>query len=125
MRTLVAAAADVAAIAIFAAVGRASHAELNGVVGIVDTAWPFLAGGLAGALLMRLWRPTALSSDVSTGLGIWAGAVAGGMLLRAVTGAGVQLSFVMVTATVLAILLLGWRAGYALLNRRRRVRVAA
>ena len=31
------------------------------------------------------------------------------MLLRALTGGGVQLSFVIVAAIVLAVLLLGWR----------------
>ena len=40
---------------------------------------------------------------------MWLGTVVGGMLLRAATGGGVQLSFVLVAATVLAVFLLGWR----------------
>jgi membrane protein implicated in regulation of membrane protease activity len=40
------------------------------------------------------------------------------MLLRAVTGGGVQVSFVVVAATVLAVLLLGWRLLYRLLSSR-------
>jgi hypothetical protein len=42
------------------------------------------------------------------------------MLLRALTGGGVQVSFVIVAATVLAILQLGWRLVARLLTLRRR-----
>ena len=38
------------------------------------------------------------------------------MLLRVATGAGVQLSFVIVAAIVLAVLPVGWRAAYALIR---------
>jgi hypothetical protein len=41
---------------------------------------------------------------------VWVGTLVGGMLLRAMTGGGVQVSFVLVAAVVLAVLLLGWRA---------------
>ena len=37
------------------------------------------------------------------------GTVTVGMLLRAATGGGIQFSFVLVAATVLALFLLGWR----------------
>ena len=42
-----------------------------------------------------------------------------GMALRLLTGAGVQLSFVVVTAIVLGVLLLGWRALWTLVQRAR------
>jgi len=35
---------DAAALLMFAAVGRGSHAELDGIAGVLDTAWPFLLG---------------------------------------------------------------------------------
>jgi len=35
---------DAAALLLFAAVGRGSHAELDGIAGVLDTAWPFLLG---------------------------------------------------------------------------------
>ena len=35
---------DAAALLLFAAVGRGSHAELDGLAGVLDTAWPFLLG---------------------------------------------------------------------------------
>ncbi len=112
-----AAVADVAAIGVFAALGRASHAELNGVTGIAETAWPFVAGWAAGAALTRFWRRPA---SLPTGVAVWVSAVVGGMALRVATGAGVQPSFVIVAASALAILLLGWRAVGALAIRRRR-----
>ena len=37
---------DAAALLLFAAIGRGSHSELNGMAGIFTTAWPFLAGTL-------------------------------------------------------------------------------
>ncbi len=112
-----AAAADLAGIAVFAAVGRSSHAEGLSLVGVGQTAWPFWAGWVAGAAAVRLWRrPVA----VLTGVGVWAGVVAGGMLLRAATGAGVQTSFVVVASVVLAVLLIGWRAVVSLVRPGRR-----
>ena len=98
--------ADGAAILLFAAVGRLSHTEGVTPLGVLEVAWPFLAGGALGTLAGRTWRrPESLGS----GAAVWAGTLVGGMLLRALTGGGVQLSFVLVAAMVLGILLLGWR----------------
>jgi hypothetical protein len=41
------------------------------------------------------------------------------MLLRMVTGAGVQLSFIIVATLVLAAMLLGWRGVFSLAQRAR------
>ena len=106
MRVWQASVADGAAILLFAAVGRLSHTESVTPVGVVEVAWPFLVGGAIGTLAGRTWRrPESLSS----GLAVWFGTLVGGMLLRALTGGGVQLSFVIVAAVVLGVLLLGWR----------------
>jgi hypothetical protein len=106
---------DLLAIVIFALVGRVSHAEAAALLGLGLTAWPFLAGWLLGALVARIWRrPAALS----TGIIVWLGTLVGGMVLRLVTYAGVQVAFVIVAAIVLAILLIGWRAGYGLIRAR-------
>jgi Protein of unknown function (DUF3054) len=106
---------DLLAIVVFALVGRVSHAEAADLRGLGITAWPFLAGWLLGALVARIWRrPAALS----TGIVVWLGTLVGGMVLRLVTYAGVQVSFVIVAAIVLAILLIGWRAGYGLIRAR-------
>jgi MFS-type transporter involved in bile tolerance (Atg22 family) len=106
---------DLLAIVIFALVGRASHAERADLLGLATTAWPFLGGWLLGALAARIWRrPAALS----TGVIVWLGTLVGGMLLRVATHAGVQLSFVIVAGVVLAVFLVGWRAGYRLIRAR-------
>lgn len=106
---------DVVCIAAFAAVGRRNHHEALSVAGVAQTAWPFVAGVAVGWLASRGWRrPTAL---LPTGLAVWLGAVAIGMLLRRATSAGTALSFVVVATLTTGVLLLGWRA---LLARRRR-----
>ncbi len=116
MRVWSAVAADAACVVAFAAIGRRSHAEGLDLLGVATTAWPFLAGAAVGMLAGRIWRdPAALRSGVP----VWLGTVAVGMLLRAATGGGVQLSFVLVAATVLAGFLLGWRLLARLLVRTR------
>ena len=114
---------DVLAVLLFAAVGRRSHAEGLAVVGVLRTAWPFLAGVAAGWLLARAWRaPDAL---VTSGVPVWLGALVVGMLLRVATGAGTAPSFVVVAAISLAVLLLGWRlVARGVLARRGQVEVA-
>ncbi|MFD4430245.1 DUF3054 domain-containing protein, partial [Nocardia sp. NPDC058497] len=44
------------------------------------------------------------------GIVFWLGTLVGGLVLRAVSGQGVAVSFVIVAACVLALFLLGWRA---------------
>ncbi|HVD81385.1 MAG TPA: DUF3054 domain-containing protein [Propionibacteriaceae bacterium] len=116
MQILPAIAVDVICITIFAIIGRSSHQEATDLLGVVHTAWPFLAGCLVGTVIGRTWRhPLSLTSGVA----VWLGAVVGGMTLRLVTGAGVQLSFVLVASFVLALLLIGWRAGLRLIQHAR------
>jgi hypothetical protein len=122
VRTGRALAVDVICLLVFAIVGRSSHGETTDLLGVWHTAWPFLVGGGAGALVAH-WRTDAFT--VRAGLLVWAGALVLGMLLRAATGAGVAWSFVVVTAVVLAVLLLGWRAVVALVARGRARRTRA
>ena len=108
---------DLIAVLVFCALGRRSHDEGLNVTGVATTAWPFLTGSLLGWLTSRGWRqPTAV---VPTGVVVWLCTVAVGMVLRKVTAAGVAASFVVVAATVTAVLLLGWRALVGLTLRRR------
>ncbi|HTF39180.1 MAG TPA: DUF3054 domain-containing protein [Propionibacteriaceae bacterium] len=116
MQILPAIAVDVICILVFAIVGRSSHQEATDLLGVAHTAWPFLAGCLVGTLLGRTWRhPLSLRSGVA----VWLGTVAIGMSLRLLTGAGISLSFVIVASCVLALLLLGWRAGLQLIQHAR------
>jgi hypothetical protein len=113
--------ADVVLVVAFAAIGRASHAE--GVLGpggsgLATTAWPFLVGLLVGWAATLGWRhPLA---PVRTGLGVWAATLVIGMLLRAVSGQGVAVAFVIVAAVTLLVFLVGWRAIAAGIRRLRR-----
>ena len=108
---------DVACVLVFCAVGRRSHDEGVNVAGVAATAWPFLSGTALGWLLSRAWgRPAAVAP---TGVVVWLCTVAVGMLLRKASSAGVAASFVVVAASVTAVLLLGWRAAAGLALRRR------
>lgn len=107
---------DLVAVLIFCALGRRSHDEGVDLSGVAETAWPFLSGTVLGWLLSRAWRrPTAL---VPTGVLVWISTVLVGMVLRAATSAGVAWSFIGVASTATAVLLLGWRAVFALAARR-------
>ena len=99
-------AVDVAGVLLFAAVGRRTH-EL-GVAGVLETAWPFLAGLLVGWIAWRVHR--APLSLWPRGVALWLTTVTVGMGLRVLTGEGTALSFVLVTLGVLGLLLLAPRA---------------
>ncbi|WP_375432107.1 DUF3054 domain-containing protein [uncultured Friedmanniella sp.] len=109
-------AADVICVLVFAIVGRSSHGESADLLGVLQTAWPFLAGYAVGLVLARGWRAPLART---TGAAVWVGTVAGGMILRALTGAGTAWSFVIVTTIVLGVLLLGWRGIVSLVLRAR------
>ena len=114
--TVWAACADAALILVFAAIGRDAHQRGEVITGVLSTAWPFLAGAAVSWLALRIWRsPLALWPS---GVGVWLGTVAVGMLLRAVTGQTVVLPFVVVALLSLGILLLGYRLLAAAIRRR-------
>jgi len=117
-RALPALAADLAFILLFAAVGRRNHAEGLSIGGVIETAWPFLAGAAVGWLISRAWRRPA--AVVPTGITIWVCTVAVGMLLRKATSEGTAASFVTVATLTIALLLLGWRAAVTKVIGRRR-----
>jgi hypothetical protein len=100
----------------FVAIGRSSHGETDSGSGFLRTLWPFLGGLLLGWLLVR-WRRRPLESVRAGGL-VWAGILAGGVTLRAASGQGLAVSFVLVIAAFFAVVLLGWRALFALADRR-------
>jgi peptidoglycan/LPS O-acetylase OafA/YrhL len=120
-RAAAAAMADALLILVFAAIGRDAHQRGEIVTGVLATAWPFLAGAAASWLVLRAWRaPLALWP---TGVGVWLGTVALGMVLRAVTGQTVVVPFVVVALLALGVFLLGYRllvSGLGRLRSRRR-----
>ena len=107
MRFAAACLADLCCVLIFVVIGRANHHAGGSVAGLAGTAWPFLTGAVAGMVITRAWRrPTAL---VPTGVGVWLGTVAIGMLLRVVSGQGTAFAFILVALAFLGLFQLGWR----------------
>jgi len=109
---------DAVFVLVFAAIGRASHAE--DPAGFLVTAWPFLValalGHLIAALLPgRPRRPWSLA----WGAVVWVVTVVGGMLLRVASGDTAQIAFIIVATITLGVLLIGWRAAAALVRHRR------
>ncbi|WP_204163936.1 DUF3054 domain-containing protein [Nocardioides solisilvae] len=110
---------DLVAVLAFAAAGRRSHDSGDGLSAVLDIAWPFAVGALAGHLLLALAPPLRDQSParVLAGVVVWPVTVTLGMLLRQATGDGTAWSFVLVATGVLGALLVGWRTVLALVRR--------
>ena len=108
---------DVAAVVGFVALGRTSHSEGDAVGGIATVAAPFLIGTAIGWIArQRTLNPT----GVRTGVIVWACTAGIGLVLRwLVFDRPTPFSFVLVGAGFLALMLLGWRAIWGLVVRRR------
>lgn len=104
---LIAAIFDLVAVIVFTIIGRASHARAFDFAGFLGTLWPFLVGALIGWLLSRSWRNA--ERIWPNGVLIWLNTIVFGMFLRALSGQGVQTSFVIVATLATGILLIGWR----------------
>lgn len=107
--------ADLVAVIVFAAVGRASHAESDGLLGLLSTVAPFAVGLLAS------WTTPWVRSrpaGMRAGAVAFAGTVVIGLALRAAFLERLPLSFAIVATISLAVLLLGWRGVSLLVSRR-------
>jgi len=107
-RVALAAALDVGAIVLFAAIGRRNHNESgNAITGALEVAAPFLIALAVGWLVARAWTNP---SSLRTGLIIWPVTIAVGMVLRHwVFDRGTAASFIVVATIATGVLLLGWR----------------
>ena len=111
--------ADVVAVVVFAAIGRMSHAEPDDLLGLLGTAAPFLVGVAA------MWATPAVRANpigIRAALTVWAGTVVVGLVVRAGFTWSLPLSFAIVTAVALGVLLMGWRALSAAVSVRARQR---
>jgi hypothetical protein len=107
MRPALGVLADVGCVLAFVIIGRASHHDGVTLAGIASTAWPFLAGLVIGVVAARTWRnPYVLAP---AGVAAWFATVAGGQILRVVSGQGTDGAFILVSAAFLGLFLFGWR----------------
>lgn len=117
---LVTAIVDAVMIMAFAASGRESHDKSLTLLGVLDTAWPFLAGAAVGWSLLYVYTHVGLPEESGTrvfrpervvpfGVFIWFFTVAVGMALRVVLNQGTAAAFIAVAALTLCVFLLGWR----------------
>jgi hypothetical protein len=109
--------ADAAGIVVFAAVGRRSHDEAEGVGAVFTIAAPFLVAlALGWALVIALRRSRSRPFDpvqTDAGVVIWIVTVAAGLLLRRIMwDRGTALAFVIVATVFLGAVLVGWRVVY-------------
>ena len=104
------------AVLVFTAAGRSSHSGVVDAFGVLATAAPFLLGLLLGWLVGRAWRAPL---RLPIGVAAWAGTVIVGLGGRAAFTHRLPLTFVLITATSLALLLLGWRSVVHLITRSR------
>lgn len=112
-----AAAIDVVLVVVFAAIGRASHEHSVDVLGVVETAWPFLVGLAAGWLALRAWK--APVAPLRTGVPLVVITVVLGMVLRVVSGGTTAVAFIVVATVTLLVFLAGWRGVAAVIARLR------
>lgn len=108
---------DLVLVVVFCVIGRVSHAEgiFSDLPGLLNTIWPFVVALLVahGVLILRRVRV----ERMLPGLLIWAVTVVIGLLLRALSGQGIALPFIVVATVTLLVFLLGWRTVLALVRR--------
>lgn len=101
---------DACLVLLFALIGRASHVEGVTLVGVLTTAWPFLAGLVLGWAVARAVRRE-WPREVVQAVPVWLVTVLSGLVLRVVSGGGgAPLSFAVVATVVLGAFIVGWRA---------------
>ncbi|MQY27211.1 DUF3054 domain-containing protein [Nocardia aurantia] len=125
MKRLVPLVIDAVLVILFCLIGRQSHHEAV-FPGLLRTFWPFGAGLLLGWAVAAVLRADGEFGSAirrfdarplwPTGVVVWFCTVAGGMVLRVISGQGTEPSFIVVAATVLALFLLGWRAAWKALR---------
>ena len=122
MNRLVPTVVDLLIVLVFAAVGRASHAEGVTLLGELETAWPFAVA------CVFAWVALGLLHDDGRGpraaLIVWLVTLVGGMGLRILAGDGAAAPFVMVAAAFLGVGFGGWRLASWLVRRRSTQRVS-
>lgn len=109
---------DAVLVIVFCIIGRLSHEKgiFGDIPGLVGTIWPFLAAlVVVHAVALALRVP---AQKVIPGVLVWIVTVGGGLALRAVSGQGTAVPFIIVATITLALFLIGWRLIAAWMARR-------
>lgn len=117
-RSLGALVGDLLVVLLFVAIGFVQHGTPLTTQNLFLVGWPFAVGVLLGHLAIRAWR--APFRIWPHGVFVWAITLATTMALRTLFSAGTEVSFIIVTAIVTGVLMLGWRAVAMYLTRRER-----
>lgn len=118
-RSLGALVGDLLVVLLFVAIGFVQHGTPLTTQNLFLVGWPFAVGVLLGHLAIRAWR--APFRIWPHGVFVWAITLATTMALRTLFSAGTEVSFIIVTAIVTGVLMLGWRAAAMYLTRGERV----
>lgn len=110
--------ADLLCVLVFAFGGKSSHEAGDSNLVVLAIVWPYaLAAVLAHVVLLARGRqPRRVWPE---GIAVVATTYIVGMLLRAGSGRGIAVGFLVVAAVFLAVTMLGWRSVAQLLARRR------
>jgi hypothetical protein len=111
-------AGDIAAIVLFAAIGRGNHGEGLFISDVLATAAPFLVGWFGSAPVTKTFgkdatgnKPGPAAASAAKG---WAVGIPLGLLLRGISkGAVPPKPFIAVTLVATGVFLVGWRAWFA------------
>ena len=110
---------DAVLVIAFSTLGVFSHDGSITPLVVARVAWPFLVGLIIAHLVLRTWRAP-IGQVWPRGIVLVLVMVSSAMLIRALLGAGTELTFVIVSIAVNATLLLGWRAILTAMERRKK-----
>jgi hypothetical protein len=105
---------DVTALAVFAAIGRASHHEALSVLDALGTAAPFIVGWVSASTLLGGYSRRAVETPLKTAGLAWITGIPAGLLVRSLLrGHLPETTFVAISMAFTGIFLIGWRSAYA------------
>ena len=108
---------DLALMVVFATTGRSSHNEELSAGGIFQVAWPFMVAVVIAFAVTRGWET--YCKIWPHGFIYWGLVVILGILLRVIAGSTAAMPFILVTAGVLFLFLIGRRMISGLFMRHR------
>lgn len=116
MMRIIPAAFDLLLVLVFATIGRATHDSGLSPIGVLETAWPFVAGCLAAWVVLNLLDDDGFG--LRAAFVVWLVTLLVGMGLRILVGGGAAPAFVLVATLFLGATLFGWRLVSKLVRRR-------